>query len=81
MKKVSRIWQLLAIFAIGFALGLFVSFKYVQRNTPEGQNISIGDIRIRGRGEHQVNLQVDQKKEDPPVADEQPKKKKRRIRR
>jgi len=64
MNKVSYFWRLFALFLIGFALGLLVSFKYVQRNTPAGQMVEIGKIKITGTG-HQVKTDIELK-EDPP---------------
>ena len=46
-----------AVFLIGFSLGLLVSFKYVQKNTPSGQKVEIGTIKIKGKG-HQVTTDV-----------------------
>jgi len=63
MNKVSYFWRLFALFLVGFALGLFVSFKYVQRSTPAGQMVEIGKIKITGTG-HQVTTDIELK-EDP----------------
>lgn len=57
MNKVSYFWRLFAFFLIGFALGLLVSFKYVQKNTPAGQMVEIGTIKIKGKG-HQVDTKI-----------------------
>lgn len=57
MNKVSFFWRLIAVFMVGFAMGLLVSFKYVQKNTPAGQKVEIGTIKIKGKG-HQVTTDV-----------------------
>lgn len=57
MNKVSYFWRLIAVFMVGFSLGLLVSFKYVQKNTPSGQMVEIGTIKIKGKG-HQVTTDV-----------------------
>ena len=57
MNKVSYFWRLFAVFMVGFAMGLLVSFKYVQKTTPSGQTIEIGTIKIKGKG-HQVTTDV-----------------------
>lgn len=75
MNKVSYFWRLIAVFMVGFSLGLLISFKYVQKNTPSGQTIEIGTIKIKGKG-HQVTTDVKLSDDDQEV----PKKKKRRRR-
>ena len=50
--KVSGIWRLVAVLFIGFTLGglttTYVIVKHMKNNTPAGQEITIGKIKIRG---------------------------------
>lgn len=45
MSKVSILWRILFILAVGYSLGTFVTIKYLVPPTTE---ISIGRIKIRG---------------------------------
>lgn len=50
--KVSGIWRMVALLFIGFSLGAVVStcsvVKYAKNNTPAGQEITIGKLKIKG---------------------------------
>lgn len=45
--KVSAIWRLFTIILIGFCLGVWVTVKYI---SPPSQDINIGKITVKGRG-------------------------------
>ena len=51
--KVSAFWRLATLFILGFALGMFLSFRYVQKNIPAGQSIEIGKVKVKGKG-HEI---------------------------
>ena len=74
--KVSAFWRLATVFVLGFALGMFLSFRYVQKNTPAGQSIEIGKVKIKGRGVEIQGpvLDITQESKDP----DQNKKRRRR---
>lgn len=47
MKKVSIVWRILFILAIGYSIGTFVTIKYL---VPPSTSISIGRIKLKGDG-------------------------------
>jgi len=50
--KVNAIWRLLTVFFFGMVVGgtLFtiIAVKHVKNNTPPGQEITIGKVKIKG---------------------------------
>lgn len=74
--KVSVFWRLACLFILGFALGMFLSFRYIQKNTPVGQSIEIGKVKIKGKGQEISGpvINIIQERKDP----EKDKKRRRR---
>lgn len=62
MKKVSILWRILFILAIGYSLGMFVTIKYLVPPTTE---ISIGKIKLKGDNNSQSNSFTIRPGEDP----------------
>lgn len=60
MLKVSGIWRMLAVFAVGISFGIFISMKYI---APPSQDIKIGKITIKGRN-NTITDAVDISKQD-----------------
>ena len=71
--KVSKLWMLTAIFLIGMLCGCFLTQRVIMNNTPAGNEISIGTIKLKGRDNI---LKTDLKLEE--NATEQTRKEKRR---
>ena len=50
--KVSAIWRLATVFFLGMVIGCVLAFyiavKHVKNNTPPGQEITIGKVKIKG---------------------------------
>lgn len=47
MPKVNSIWRMVAMILLGFSIGIFVTIKYI---APPSQDIKVGKITIKGRG-------------------------------
>lgn len=75
MKTVSYFWRIFAIFLIGFAFGILLSFHYLQSSVPSGQSVEIGKIKIKGKS-NKLDNEIIITKTDVIV----PKKKKRKQR-
>lgn len=50
--KVNAIWRLLTVFFLGMVVGgslfTYIAVKHVKNNTPPGQEITIGKVKIKG---------------------------------
>jgi hypothetical protein len=56
MIKVSGLWRMFAMFALGMTFGIFVSIKYI---APPSQDIKIGRISIKAKKNSTVTDAVD----------------------
>jgi len=58
--KVSKIWMLISVFLIGMLSGSYITQRVIMNNTPAGNEISIGTIKLKGKDN---TLQTDLKLE------------------
>jgi len=60
MIKVNGIWRMLAMVAIGIALGMFISYTVLNKATSgDGQDITIGKLKIKNSTDNTIDLTQD----------------------